>query len=166
MEGGIPTSVDFRAELDAVSGGPGGDAFPVGSVFIAVVATNPATLLGYGTWSAIAAGRMLVGLNSGDVDFDTAEETGGAKTHALTTAEIPAHTHTQNAHDHVLTQLRDAATGGATTNIALTAEVQTKQADNADKADGIRAKLDETANKQETSLKKIESNLTNKKSGP
>ncbi len=56
------------------------EAFPVGAVFIAVVSTDPATLLGYGTWSAIAAGRVLVGLDSGDSDFNTVEETGGAKT--------------------------------------------------------------------------------------
>jgi hypothetical protein len=68
-------------------------AWPVGSVFTAVVATNPATLLGFGTWAAFGAGRMLVGHNAGDADFDTAEETGGAKTHMLTEAELPAHTH-------------------------------------------------------------------------
>ena len=33
-----------------------------------------------------------------------------------------AHTHTQNAHSHVLTELRDATTGGSTTNIALTSD--------------------------------------------
>ena len=55
-------------------------AWPIGAVFISVVSTDPATLLGFGTWSAIAAGKVLVGLDSGDTDFDTAEETGGAKT--------------------------------------------------------------------------------------
>lgn len=78
-------------------GGGGGEAFPVGSVFIAVVSTNPATLLGYGTWAAFGAGRVLVGLDAADPDFDTVEEIGGAKTHTLTEAEIPAHTHTQDA---------------------------------------------------------------------
>lgn len=82
-----------------------GEAFPVGSVFIAVVSTNPGTLLGYGTWSAIAAGRVLVGLDAGDTDFDTVEETGGAKTHTMTSAEMPAHTHPEN--------VPSSASGGA-----------------------------------------------------
>ena len=84
---------------------PGGsEAFPVGAVFLAVVATNPATLLGYGTWAAIAAGRMLVGLDAGDTDFDVAEEVGGAKTHVhADNLGHDAHAVTQPG-NHVLTQ--------------------------------------------------------------
>ena len=81
---------------------PGGsEAFPVGSVFIAVVSTDPATLLGYGTWAAFGAGRVLVGFNAADSDFDAAKKTGGAKTHTLTANEMPSHTHVQDAHTHV-----------------------------------------------------------------
>jgi len=67
--------------------------YPVGSIYISTVATNPATLLGAGTWTAFAAGRTLVGINVSDSDFDTVEETGGAKTHTLTIDEMPSHTH-------------------------------------------------------------------------
>ena len=66
--------------------------YPVGSVYInASVSTNPATLLGFGTWTAFGAGRVLVGLDSTDTDFDSAEETGGAKTVTLTASQIPEH---------------------------------------------------------------------------
>jgi len=76
-------------------------AWPVGSVFISVVPTNPATLLGFGTWAAFAAGRALVGIDAENPAFDTVEETGGEETHTLLTTEIPAHTHTQDAHTHI-----------------------------------------------------------------
>lgn len=69
--------------------------YPVGSVYINVSdSTNPGTLLGFGTWAALGAGRMIVGFDSGDTNFDTAGETGGANTVTLTTTEMPAHTHT------------------------------------------------------------------------
>ena len=72
------------------------DVYPVGSIYInATNNSNPSSLLGFGTWTAFGSGRVMVGLDSGDTDFDAAEETGGSKTdsHALTTAEMPAHTH-------------------------------------------------------------------------
>ena len=70
--------------------------YPVGSIYVnAGVATNPGTLLGFGTWSAFGAGRVIVGVDSTDTDFDAVRETGGAKTdsHVLTIAELPSHTH-------------------------------------------------------------------------
>src|SRR5262245_36512923 len=82
-------------------------AFPIGAVFISVVSTNPATSLGYGTWSAIGAGKVLVGLDSGDTDFDTVEETGGAKTVAGAGSgaapTISGSTATEAAHTHSVT---------------------------------------------------------------
>ena len=69
--------------------------YPVGSIYInAGVATNPGTLLGFGTWTAFGTGRTIVGVDSSDTDFDAVRETGGSKTHTLTIAELPAHSHT------------------------------------------------------------------------
>jgi len=63
--------------------------YPVGSIYInAGVTTNPATLLGFGTWTAFGAGRVMVGLNGSDSLFDTLEETGGSKD-----AVVVSHTH-------------------------------------------------------------------------
>ena len=42
-------------------------------------------------------GRMPVGLDSTQTEFDTRGETGGAKTHTLNEAQIPSHTHTGNS---------------------------------------------------------------------
>jgi microcystin-dependent protein len=68
--------------------------YPVGSIYTnATNSTNPGTLLGFGTWAAFGAGRVPVGIDSGQTEFDTAEETGGAKTHTLSEAEIPSHYH-------------------------------------------------------------------------
>jgi microcystin-dependent protein len=47
-------------------------------------------------------GRVIAGLDSTQTEFDTLAETGGAKTHTLTSAEMPSHTHTQDAHGHVV----------------------------------------------------------------
>ena len=55
--------------------------YPINSVFISVVSTNPNTLLGFGTWVAIATGQFLVGYKAADPDFAPVENTGGAKTH-------------------------------------------------------------------------------------
>jgi hypothetical protein len=77
--------------------------YPVGSIYInATSASNPSTLLGFGTWTAFGAGRVMVGLDGSDALFDTAEETGGSKdavvvshNHTATVTD-PSHTHSNN----------------------------------------------------------------------
>lgn len=71
--------------------------YPIGSIYVnATDNTNPGTLLGFGTWSAFGAGRVMVGIDAGDTDFDVAEETGGAKTVSI------AHVHTTPNHQHLM----------------------------------------------------------------
>jgi cytoskeletal protein CcmA (bactofilin family) len=59
-------------------------AHPVGSIYTSTIATNPANIFG-GTWESFGAGKVLVGLDVDDTDFDTGEETGGAKTNTVDT---------------------------------------------------------------------------------
>ena len=87
--------------------------FPVGSFYTSYnVNTNPASLLGFGTWSAVQ-GRFLIGASSAY----PAASTGGAATHAITVAEMPAHSHTGSTasaggHTHTAT----TASAGAHTH--------------------------------------------------
>lgn len=71
--------------------------YRIGDILQSTVATNPGDPvadggLGYGTWEAFGAGRVLVGLASSGT-FSTPSATGGAETHALTTAELASHAH-------------------------------------------------------------------------
>lgn len=52
---------------------------PVGSIYMSTSATNPTNLFG-GTWVAWGAGRVPVGFNGGDGNFNSSEKTGGSKT--------------------------------------------------------------------------------------
>ncbi len=103
--------------------------YPVGSIYInAGVSTNPATLLGFGTWTAFGAGRVMVGLNASDALFDTLEETGGSKdaivvTHAHTTSTTvtdPQHNHAASS-GNFLTETGSGsyAYGGVGANISV-----------------------------------------------
>ena len=59
--------------------------YPVGAIYTSVLSTSPASLFG-GTWVAFGAGRVLVGRDSSDSDFNVSEELGGAKTSTATSS--------------------------------------------------------------------------------
>ena len=95
--------------------------YPVGSIYInAAVTTNPATLLGFGTWAAFGTGRVIVGYNASDSDFDALQETGGSKTHTLSVSEMPSHTHTSSTlgRDGTLGEYIDQATNNSESSAA------------------------------------------------
>ncbi len=67
--------------------------YPVGSIYMSVNNVNPQSFFG-GTWVAWGSGKVPVGVNTSDNDFNSAEKTGGAKTVNL------QHSHTVNSHTH------------------------------------------------------------------
>ena len=117
--------------------------YPVGSIYTnAAVSTNPATLLGFGTWSAFGAGRFMVGLDAGNAAFDTAQETGGSAdaivvshTHSATSSvSDPGHNHTigfqnytidSNAGSAGLVRQGSSNTGTSTTGISVSTSIGT-----------------------------------------
>jgi hypothetical protein len=101
----VNVSTDVTGTLAVANGGTGvttlaalGSLFyPVGSIYSSTVATNPGTSLGFGTWSAFGAGRVLIGDGGGF----SAGATGGSAdavvvTHnhtATSTVTDPGHLH-------------------------------------------------------------------------
>lgn len=76
--------------------------FPVGSVITNSSPTfDPNVLYEGTTWERIK-GKVIVGIDEDDNDFNTVNKTGGEKTHTLTVNEMPSHNHTQNAHNHTI----------------------------------------------------------------
>jgi len=84
-------------------------SYPVGAIFTTTVAyadsAAVAAVLGGTTWAAFGSGKVLVGVDAAQTEFDTVEETGGSKTHTLSASEMPAHTHSTRV---------GVTTGGAT----------------------------------------------------
>lgn len=63
--------------------------YPVGSIYFSIDSANPSTKFG-GTWVAWGAGRVPVGVNTSDSNFNTTEKTGGASNVTLTQSQLPA----------------------------------------------------------------------------
>ncbi len=87
--------------------------YPVGTIFTSTSLTNPATSLGFGTWVAFGAGRVLVGVGGAF----TAGATGGSAD-----AVVVSHTHTatstvtDSGHSHAMSPNADGYSAGNASN--------------------------------------------------
>lgn len=101
---GSGCSVDIHGNTININGKSFLDrTYPVGSIYMSTNATNPTNLFG-GTWVAWGAGRVPVGFNGGDGNFNSSEKTGGSKTINI-------------EHNHGLSNAR-AAVGRADSSLA------------------------------------------------
>ena len=102
--GGAPYWTTPSALVAAMKASLADTIYPVGSIYMSVSSTSPATLFG-GTWTQIK-GRFLLGVGSNDANTNngygslaagginrSVNELGGEVWHSLTTDEMPNHSH-------------------------------------------------------------------------
>lgn len=89
--------------------------YPVGRLFFSEVDVNPATILGFGSWTKIQDRFILA---SGSTY--KAKATGGEATHKLTIDEMPSHNHPIRYHDSQL-----GGPGTTTSSLGPPASLQT-----------------------------------------
>ena len=66
--------------------------YPIGRGFIDFTDTDFSNYLGF-TWERELIGKVPVGIDSNDIDFNTIGKTGGEKLHTLTVDELAIHSH-------------------------------------------------------------------------
>lgn len=105
IEDGIEEALDLIGKVASV-------IYPVGSIYMSTVDTDPGTFFG-GTWVPWGSGRVPVGVDAEDSNFNDVEKEGGSEAHthtnpstgsssaantggtSLSVANLPSHTHTQ-----------------------------------------------------------------------
>ena len=63
---------------------------PIGHIRMETTSVNPSAYLGFGTWELWGKGKVPVGVDSGDSDFNTVEKTGGSKVHSHDSGTLKA----------------------------------------------------------------------------
>lgn len=66
--------------------------YPVGKIVMFYDNNDHSDYLGF-TWKRCMIGKVPVGVDSSDTDFNLIGKTGGEKTHTLTVQEMPSHAH-------------------------------------------------------------------------
>jgi hypothetical protein len=94
--GNNSTALSTTAYTDAAITAVKAALFPVGAIYTATVSTNPGTLLGFGTWTAFGAGRVLIGNGGGfsaGATGGSADATVVSHSHTGSSSTVGDHTH-------------------------------------------------------------------------
>ena len=106
----VNMSTDVTGTLPVANGGTGVTTaaaitvlvgnllLPVGAIYSSTSSTNPGTALGFGTWTAFAAGRVLIGNGGGF----SAGATGGSADAVVVSHTHTATTDTAGSHNHAV----------------------------------------------------------------
>lgn len=78
----------LQSEIDSIID----KIYPIGSIYMSISPTNPEETIG-GAWVPWGQGKVPVGVDTSDSDFNSVEKTGGEKRHTLINNEIPNHFH-------------------------------------------------------------------------
>ena len=78
--------------------------YPIGSIYMSAISTNPSILFPGTTWVPWGSGRVPVGVNGNDGNFNAVEKTGGQSTVTIGSNNLPPHNHGINdpGHGHTL----------------------------------------------------------------
>ena len=68
------------------------EAFPINKIEVFFDAEDHSHFLGF-QWEMVSQGKMPIGLNTSDTDFNSIGKTGGEKEVTLTVDQIPPHSH-------------------------------------------------------------------------
>lgn len=96
--------------------------YPVGSIYMSYTDDTVAKVQARfgGTWEKFAAGKMIIGVDSNDTDFNAPLKTGGSESHYHAAsdlrAKIGAFNSNQSAIGYVATSAWDPATGAGAAN--------------------------------------------------
>lgn len=86
--------------------------YPIGSIIYNADSNfNPNSEFG-GTWEKIK-GKMIIGYDESDSDFNTLKATGGSKTHVQTVDELAKHNHGNMADNNPNSRVAEATSSGS-----------------------------------------------------
>ena len=106
--------------------------YPIGSIYMSVNNVSPQVFIG-GLWERWGVGRVPVGIDESDSDFNAPEKYSGSKTVTLTTNQMPSHTHSTPGHTHTVhhTHTTSAHTHGVSSIASWSSNVIGARAENA-----------------------------------